>query len=122
MGMTNSAGKFRQTHKALRRNTHDVIQPVRRNSKACAVIWCTEKRNANTLTMRSRAIFGVGLALFCFMAMDGACGVTLQPLLQSRWPAFRRGPAVTVDVVEPYAYVAAGTGGLIIFDISNRSA
>ena len=41
------------------------------------------------------------------------------PTLLGQWPGYPRGPAQAVAVSGSFAYVAAGVGGLIIFDITN---
>ena len=42
--------------------------------------------------------------------------------LLGSWPGYRMGPANAVEVSGAYAYVAAGSGGLMVFDVSDPAA
>jgi hypothetical protein len=48
---------------------------------------------------------------------DESGGKLLQPV--ASWPGYGRGPAMAVAVDGNHAYVAAGSGGLIVLDVSN---
>jgi hypothetical protein len=43
----------------------------------------------------------------------------LQPLLNGTWPGFAGGAAFDIQVVEKFAYIALGQGGLAVFDVSS---
>lgn len=48
---------------------------------------------------------------------DESGGRLLEPV--ASWPGYGRGPAMAVAVAGNHAYVAAGSGGLIVLDVSN---
>jgi hypothetical protein len=62
------------------------------------------------------------LTLFCFLLPGQVLALDLDPVLGGSWsPSFPPGPAVAVAIQNGYAFVAVGSAGLAIIDVSNPS-
>src|SRR5258705_13987081 len=64
------------------------------------------------------------LVVFMFLLFAAGLAVStppgVRPLLEGKWPGSPRGgPAYYVNVVGNRAYVALGSGGLAVFDVSD---
>jgi hypothetical protein len=65
----------------------------------------------------SRSLALVIASLSLGSAFGNVSSLVLLP--HGQWPGFVGGPAYAIQTMGQYAYVAAGAGGLVVFDISN---